>query len=143
VGWFYTELRDPERQRIYVPNGVFTSQAIQNLAQIDNRRIWIEFGLSYADRERVATITQNLEQRLSSLPGLDPAKDQLAHFVGYGESSLQLRLLCYAASSDIHAAWALRQQALLLIGEVVEQAGGSMPFPTRLLIRAPDAKDHP
>ena len=143
VGWFYTELRDLERQRIYVPNGVFTSQAIQNLAQIDNRRIWIEFGLSYADRERVATITQNLEQRLSSLPGLDPAKDQLAHFVGYGESSLQLRLLCYAASSDIHAAWALRQQALLLIGEVVEQAGGSMPFPTRLLIRAPDATDHP
>ena len=143
VGWFYTELRDPERQRIYVPNGVFTSQAIQNLAQIDNRRIWIEFGLSYADRERVATITQNLERRLSSLPGLDPAKDQLAHFVGYGESSLQLRLLCYAASSDIHAAWALRQQVLLLIGEVVEQAGGSMPFPTRLLIRAPDATDHP
>jgi MscS family membrane protein len=143
VGWFYTELRDPERQRIYVPNGVFTSQAIQNLAQIDNRRIWLEVGLSFSDRERVATITQNLEQRLSSLPGVDPSKDQLAHFVGYGESSLQLRLLCYAASSDIHAAWALRQQALLLIGEVVEQAGGSMPFPTRLLIRAPDAKDHP
>jgi MscS family membrane protein len=143
VGWFYTELRDPERQRIYVPNGVFTSQAIQNLAQIDNRRIWIEFGLSYADRERVADITQTLEKRLANLPGLDPDKDQLAHFVGYGESSLQLRLLCYASSSDIHDAWALRQRALLLIGEVVAEAGGSMPFPTRLLIRAPGATDHP
>ena len=77
------------------------------------------------------------------MQGLDTDKDQLAHFVGYGESSLQLRLLCYAASSDIQDAWALRQRVLLVIGEVVEQAGGSMPFPTRLLIRAPDAMDHP
>lgn len=149
VGWFYTELRDPDRQRIYIPNGVFTSQAVQNLAQIDNRRIWIEFGLRYADRGRIAAITHRLGERLESLAGVDLAKDRLVHFIDYGDSSLQLRLLCFTASGDIHAAWALRQQVLLLIGEVVEQAGAAMPFPTRTVISehgsisAPDAAGPP
>jgi MscS family membrane protein len=149
VGWFYTELRDPDRQRIYIPNGLFTSQAVQNVAQIDNRRIWIEFGLSYADRGRIESITTSLQEQLEHLAGVDPAKDRLVHFVDYGESSLNLRLLCFAASGTIQDAWALRQRVLLLIGAVVEQAGASMPFPTRtviaegLAISAPDAGDPP
>ena len=149
VGWFYTELRDPDQQRIYIPNGLFTSQAVQNLAQIDNRRIWIEFGLSYADRGRIEAITTDLQDQLEALPGIDPAKERLVHFVDYGESSLTLRLLCFAAGGAIQDAWALRQRALLLIGAVVEQAGASMPFPTRTVISAggpisvPDAGDPP
>lgn len=143
VGWFYTELRDPERQRIYIPNGVFTSQAVQNLAEIDNRRIWIDFGLSYDDRSRIEAITSALQQQLENLPGVDPAKDRLVHFVDYGDSSLQLRLLCFAASGSIQDAWELRQRVLLLIGEVVEQAGASMPFPTRTLLQAPGVAGRP
>ncbi|MEB3354259.1 MAG: mechanosensitive ion channel domain-containing protein [Cyanobacteriota bacterium] len=143
VGWFYTELRDPDRQRIYVPNGVFTTQAVQNVAQIDNRRLWIEFGLRYDDRSRIEAITTTLQQRLDGVEGVDLAGDRLVHFVDYADSGLSLRLLCYAASGDMHAAWALRQRVLLLIGEVVEQAGASMPYPTRTLIAAPGAADLP
>lgn len=149
VGWFYTELRDPDRQRIYIPNGLFTSQAVQNLAQIDNRRIWIEFGLRYDDRGRIEAITTDLREQLEALPGTDPDKDRLVHFVDYGESGLNLRLLCFAAGGSIQDAWDLRQRVLLLIGAVVEQAGASMPFPTRTVISAagprsaPDAGDLP
>jgi MscS family membrane protein len=143
VGWFYTELRDPDRQRIYVPNGVFTTQAVQNVAQIDNRRIWIEFGLRFDDLPRIETITCQLQERLASVPGVDLAKDHLVHFVDYADSSLNLRLLCYAASGDIQEAWALRQRVLLLIGAVVEQAGAAMPFPTRMVIATPGAGDRP
>jgi MscS family membrane protein len=143
VGWFYTELRDPDRQRIYIPNGVFTSQAVQNLAQIDNRRVWIEFGVSYDDRSRIPAIVTALEEGLVAMPGVDLAKDHLVHFVDYADSSLNLRLLCFAASGDIKDAWALRQQALLLIGEVVERAGASMPFPTRTLIPVRGEPDPP
>ena len=42
IGWFYTRLRDPDRQTLYIPNGTFTSQAVQNLAQIDRRRLQLE-----------------------------------------------------------------------------------------------------
>ena len=149
VGWFYTELRDPDRQRIYIPNGIFTSQALQNLAQIDNRRIWIEFGLRYADRGRIEAISHTLGERLETLTGVDRVRERLVHFVDYGDSGLLLRLLCFSASGDLQAAWALRQRVLLLIGEVVEQAGAAMPFPTRTVISdhgsisAPDAADPP
>jgi MscS family membrane protein len=150
VGWFYTELRDPDRQLIYVPNGgVFSTQAVQNVAQVDNRRIWIEFGLRYDDLHRIETITRQLQQRLDTVPGIDLAKDRLVHFVDYADSSLNLRLFCYAASGAIEDAWALRQRVLLLIGSVVDQAGATMPFPTRTVLTAnpltpaPGAVDRP
>ncbi|EDY38650.1 small mechanosensitive ion channel, MscS family [Cyanobium sp. PCC 7001] len=143
IGWFYTQLRDPDRQRLYVPNGVFTSQPVQNVAEIDNRRLMIPFSVSYDDRERIPAISQAIEQRVVAVEGLDPAKDHLVHFMGYGASSLDLRLMCFASSGDIKAAWALQHRLLLLIGEVVAEHGASMPFPTRTLIPAPGAPDLP
>jgi MscS family membrane protein len=143
IGWFYTQLRDPDRQRIYVPNGVFTTEPVQNVAEIDNRRLLIPFSVSYDDLERIPAISQAIEQRVVAVEGLDPAKDHLVHFMGYGPSSLDLRLLCFAGSGDIKEAWALQHRLLLLIGKVVAEHGASMPFPTRTLIPARGAPDLP
>lgn len=126
VGWFYTELRDPERQRLYIPNGLFTSQALINTARIDHRRLWIEFNLRRGDRARVEAITTALEQHLAGLEGLDHCQEPAVHLVGYGDTGLQLRLLCYSAGGEPAAAWALRQRLLLLIGDVVEQHGAAL-----------------
>jgi len=48
IGWFYTELRDLDRQPIFVPNGIFTVKPIINSARIDNRRLWIEWPRPFA-----------------------------------------------------------------------------------------------
>ena len=55
-------------------------------------------------------------------------------FTGYGASSLDCPLVCCSHSGDRIAAWHLQQQLLLLIGDVVQAHGASMPFPTRTLI---------
>jgi MscS family membrane protein len=71
-------------------------------------------------------------------------KTRAVHFTGYGESSLNLRLLCHSTGHSVEEGWALQQELLLAIGEVVERQGASMPFPTRtLLTPAPDGADHP
>lgn len=135
IGWFYTQLRDPERQPVFIPNGLFTTQPVINIARIDNRRIWIDFGVRYNDRELIEPIIAALQQQLGDDPAIDHEKMVAVHFVGYGESSLNLRLLCHGCDGDIATAWDLQQRLLLQIGRVVDEQGAEMPFPTRLLVQ--------
>jgi MscS family membrane protein len=141
ISWFYTQLRSLERQHVYVPNTIFTSKPVVNIAEIDNRRLWIEFGVSYSDRPQIPAIVAELEQHLQQHPQVDRSKPLAVNFVGYGDSSLNLRLLCHSDCGDVLAAWALQQQLLLAIGDTVERHGASMPFPTRTLIPAPGGPD--
>ena len=139
IGWFYTRLRSADRQPIFIPNGLFTTKPVLNVAEIDSRRVWIEFGLSYEDRRRIEPIVAALQAWMAAQPSIDHDKPAAVHFVGYGESSLSLRLVCHGASGDVFDAWDLQQQLLLQIGEVVEAQGASMPYPTRTLIQTPAA----
>jgi len=149
ISWFYTRLRTPDRQPVYVPNTIFTNTPVVNTTAIDNRRVWIEFSVSYDDRPRIPAIVADLEQVLAGHPRVCQEKLQAVHFSGYGESSLDLRLLAHADSPLIIDAWALQQDLLLAIGEVVERHGAAMPFPTRTLTSpnpltpAPDGADRP
>jgi MscS family membrane protein len=144
IGWFYTQLRSRDRQPVYVPNTIFTKSPVVNISAIDNRRVWITFSLTYNDRPRIAAIVAELEEILANHPRVAQDKIRAVHFTGYGESSLDLRLLCHSIGHRLEDGWALQQELLLAIGEVVERHGGSMPFPTRtLLTPAPDGADHP
>ncbi|MEO1003433.1 MAG: mechanosensitive ion channel domain-containing protein [Cyanobacteria bacterium J06638_7] len=143
IGWFYCQLRTLDRQPVFVPNVIFSTNPVVNIADTDNRRIWIEFGLTYDDRARVQPILASLESLIAEHPDVDQGRFAAVNFTGYGESSLDLRLLCHARSGDIKDAWALQQNLLLGIGDVVEAHGAAMPFPTRTLIQAPGGLDHP
>lgn len=136
IGWFYTRLRSRDRQPVYVPNTIFTRSPVINTTAIDNRRVCINFSLSYDDRLRIPPIVAELEQVLASHPRVAQAKLKAVHFTGYGESSLDLRLLCHSTGHAVEDGWALQQDLLLAIGAVVERHGASMPFPTRTLLTA-------
>jgi len=138
IGWFHTRLRDPERQTVYIPNGTFISQPVQNLAQIDRRRLQLEVSLRPRDRVAVPTIVAELQGLLAAEPAVDPELPARVHLVGFGESGPLLRLLCHAATADQAVALDLQQRLLLLIGAVVERNGAAIavqpgPWPERRL----------
>jgi len=135
ISWFYTRLRSVDRQPLFVPNAIFSTKAVINISEIDNRRIWIEFGLSYADRERIPGLTAELEAWLQANPDVDGSRTLAVNFIGYGDSSLNLRLVCHAKGAALLAAWDLQQKVLLEIGAAVDRQGASMPFPTRTLLQ--------
>ena len=149
IGWFYTRLRSRDRQPVYVPNTIFTRSPVVNNTAVDNRRVWIDFSLSFADRPLIPAIVAELEQLLAGHPGVAQHKTLAVHFTGYGESSLNLRLLCHCIGQSLEEGWALQQELLLAIGAVVERHGATMPFPTRTLFTAnpltpaPDGADPP
>ena len=134
IGWFYTQLRTLDRQLVFIPNAIFSTQALMNISQTDNRRLLIDFSVRYDDRERIAPICEELTTRLKTMPGVNPERELWTLFKRYGESSLDCRLVCCSKSGDRIAAWHLQHELLLLIGDVVEAHGASMPFPTRTLI---------
>ena len=134
IGWFYTQLRTLDRQLVFIPNAIFSTQALMNISQTDNRRLLIDFSVRYDDRERIAPICEELTRRVQSMPGVNPERELWTLFKSYGESSLDCRLVCCSESGDRIAAWHLQHHLLLLIGDVVQAHGASMPFPTRTLI---------
>ena len=121
IGWFTTRLRDPERQVLHIPNGLFTTQAVQNLSQVDHRRIQFEFSLRPQDRAAVPAITAALRARLATDPALDPDLPLRVSLLGYGEAGPRLMLSGHATSGDPAAAFDLQQRLLLEAATVVEQ----------------------
>ena len=138
IGWFYTQLRTLDGQPVFIPNAIFGAQSVMNISQIDNRRLRIDFSVSYDDRARIEPICNELAERLKVLPDVNPAMELWVLFTGYGASSLDCRLVCCSQSGDRIAALHLQHQLLLLIGDVVQAHGASMPFPTRTLIGGKD-----
>lgn len=138
IGWFYTQLRTYDRQPVFIPNAIFGSQSVTNISEIDNRRLVVDFSVSYSDRERIEPICAELTEHLKQMPEVNSTQELCVLFHRYGESSLDCRLVCCSHSSDRVEAWHLQHKLLLLIGGVVEAHGASMPFPTRTLIGGKD-----
>lgn len=134
IGWFYTQLRTYDRQPVFIPNAIFGRQSVINISEIDNRRLIIDFSVTYSDRARIPSICTDLSQQLQQHPRVNPAQELCVVFKGYGASSLDCRLICCGTTSDRVEAWHLQHDLLLLIGDVVERHGATMPFPTRTLI---------
>ena len=133
IGWFYTRLRDPDRQTLYIPNGTFTSQAVQNLAQIDRRRLQLELSLRPQDQGAIAAIVADLQTLLRVEPAVDQQLPARIHLVGFGDNGPLLRLLCHAATADASAALDLQQRLLLQIGAIVERHGAAIALHPRAL----------
>lgn len=131
IGWFTTRLRDPERQTLLVPNGAFASQAVQNLSQVDHRRVQFEITLRPQDRAAVEAITAELRRCLASDAAVDASLPCRAHLLSYGEAGLRLGVLCHAAAADLAGALALQQRLLLETGAVVERHGAAIAVAPR------------
>ncbi len=56
---------------MYIPNSIFASKPVVNIADIDNRRIWIEVRVNYGDRRKVELILSDLQQVLVNHSELD------------------------------------------------------------------------
>ena len=102
----------------------------------------VTFGIRYDDQPLLEPILSALRAELIQCPGVEPSLPRRVHFVGYGESSLDLRLECFCGSSS-DAFYELQQEILQLIGRVVASQGAAMPFPTRLVLQTKPQNEDP
>jgi MscS family membrane protein len=129
IGLRSTRLRTGDRTVICVPNGQFSSMALENISVRD--KILFDTMLNL----RRDTTPDQLQQVLSSIrsimenhPKLDPGKNPVS-FVKIGTYSLDIQATAYVKTSDDNEFATVRQDLLIRILQAVEQAGTALAVP--------------
>jgi len=135
ISWYYTQLRTYDRVPVFIPNSIFGSKSVINVSEIDNRRLIVNFCVTYNDRNKIPTIREELLRQLERNEHVDQQHERLVILQSYGDSSLDCQLVCCSTSNDYLDALELQHTLLLLVGDVVESLGASMPFSTRTVIQ--------
>lgn len=133
VGLRSTRIRTYGRNRIVVPNAEMASQTIINKSARDRRRIKADIGLVYdTTHAQMQEILENLRALLDQHEVVWDG-DWRVYFVEFGENALELELSCFTEGPDITVWRETREEILLEIIRIVEEAGSAFAYPTRTI----------
>lgn len=125
---------------VIVPNGNLISNQMINWTLTDSyRRMDIRVGVAYGtDPEKVLEL---LQETAFENPQVNKYPAPKAFFIGFGESSLDFRLLAWA---DIDVRLAVESDLNVAVNRKLKEAGIGIPFPQRdLHIRSDATKPGP
>ena len=117
-------------------NGKLSDMRIEDFASRDRVRFATTVGLEYRTTEKqVRQVVSGIETMLRAMPRVWPDV-VVAKLAAFSPSSLDVEVLCWFVTTDFDEYRRLRQDALLGILRVVEEAGTSIAFPTRTVLVA-------
>jgi MscS family membrane protein len=143
IGLRSTRIRTPDRTIISVPNGQFSSMALENISRRD--KIWFHPTLNL----RRDTTSEQLLRVLSSFREILTAHSKVeaggmpVRFIGVGPYSLDIEVVAYVTTSDFDEFVALQQELLLKLLQAVEQAGTALAVPLQESFKLPPAQPAP
>jgi MscS family membrane protein len=136
IGLRSTSIRRWGGNRITVPNALFAEFQLDNLDDI--RNIWIRTRLSLryeTTPEQLRYVLAKLREMLFAHPRILSPR---VRFVEFGESSLEVEILCYT-DTGVWAEWhAIREDVYLRTMEIVKESGTSFAFPSQTTYFARD-----
>ncbi len=139
IGLRSSTVRSFDGAEVIVPNGNLISDQMINWTLSDtNRRMDLRVGVAYGtDPEKVIAL---LESIASAHKLVDKNLEPKAYFVGFGDSSLDFRLLAW---SDIADRLAVESEINVTINLKLKEAGIEIPFPQRDLHLRSDFREKP
>ncbi|MBK9116040.1 MAG: mechanosensitive ion channel family protein [Betaproteobacteria bacterium] len=133
IGIRSTRIRGIDRALTTIPNASLAKMPIVNLAQRDRMLIQAVVGLRYeTSREQLRDVLARLREMLLGHPRVSPDPARV-RFVGFGDSSLNVEMYAYVMTADWQEFLGIREDILLRVMAIVEQAGASIAFPSRTL----------
>jgi len=138
VGFRSTRIRTLERSLISVPNSELANVQIENLSDRDRIRFFATLNLRYE------TTPDQLRATLVALRALFIGHPKIAadplriRFVGFGASSLDVEIQSYVMSSDPNEFFAIREDLLLRVLDIVAASGTGFAYPSQTLYMAKD-----
>ena len=133
-----------DRTLTTIPNAALAKMPIVNLTRRDQMLIQTVIGLRYETKpEQLRYVLVKLQQLLLGHPRVDPDPAR-ARFIGFGASSVDIEVFAYVMTRDWAEFLGIRQDILLRIMDLVEQAGAAFAFPSQTLYlgsdRGPDER---
>jgi MscS family membrane protein len=133
IGIRSTQLRAIDRTRISIPNAQFADMQIVNWAKCDTMLIRETLRVRFeTDAEQLRYVLAKIREMLHSHPRIEPETIRV-RFVGFGESSLNVDLRIYARTREWNDFYAIREDVLLRIGDIVDASGTGFAFPSQTL----------
>jgi MscS family membrane protein len=129
IGLRSTRIRTPDRTVISVPNGQFSSMALENFSARD--KIWFHPMLNLrrdTTSEQLLKVLSSLREILTTSPKVEPGKLPV-RFIGVGPYSLDIEVMVYVTTTDYDEFLTLQQELLLKMLQAVEQAGTALAVP--------------
>ena len=131
IGMRSTQIRTLDRTLVSIPNGRLSDMRVEDFASRDRIRFAATVSLVYCTtEEQVRRVVSGVEAMLRSSPKVWP-DTVVAKLAALSPSSLDVEVLCWFQTSDFGEFRDLRQEALLGIMRIVEDAGTSFAYPTQ------------
>lgn len=132
VGLKTTRIRSLSGEQIIVSNSDLLSSKIRNHKRMTERRVLFTLGVTYnAHRDALKSAPGIIEELIKREP---LARFERAHFIRFGESSLDFEVVYWMTVPDYLPYADTHQRILLNIHEAFERNGLSFAFPTRTLL---------
>ncbi len=129
IGLRSTRIRTPDRTVISVPNGQFSSMALENISGRD--KIWFHPTLNLrrdTTSDQLLRVLSSFREILTGHPRVETGKMPV-RFIGVGPYSLDVEVIAYVTTSDYDEFVALQQELLLKMLQAVEHAGTGLAVP--------------
>ncbi|WP_136063912.1 mechanosensitive ion channel family protein [Modicisalibacter radicis] len=133
IGWRLTRIRTFDSRPLYVPNMIFGSIAVVNPSRMLNRRIFETLGLRYRDMGQLEDVVSRVRRYLEQHDSIDQDNLLLVNFHTYGAYSLDILIHAYTRTTDWGEHQAIKQEILLRIADIVDEAGAAIAMPAREL----------
>jgi MscS family membrane protein len=140
IGMRSTQFRTLDRTLVSLPNGRLADMRVENFDSRDRIRFAATVSLVYGtSADQVRRVVEGIEALLRANPKVW-AEPVVAKLLAFSPSSLDVEVQCWFQTNDVGEFRDLRQEALLGIMRIVEEAGTEFAFPTRTVhLVGPDA----
>jgi MscS family membrane protein len=138
IGIRSTRIRGLDRTLTSIPNGVLSKMPIVNLTKRDRIQLKSVLGLRYETTpEQLRHVLTKLRELLLAHPMVTPEPSRV-RFIGFGDSSLNVDIMAYVATSDWDEFLAVQEDICLRVIDAVEASGAGFAFPSQTLYLARD-----
>jgi MscS family membrane protein len=133
IGWRLTRIRTFDQRPLYIPNGVFTTIAIENPQRMLNRRIYETIGIRYDDIGQMDAITADVRSMLENHSEIDTRRTLMVYFNSFGPSSVDFFVYTFTKTTKWVYFHKVKHEILLKISDIITSHGAEIAFPTSTL----------
>lgn len=130
IGWYFTSIRDSQKQPIYIPNAVFSTEALINLSRMTHRRIEESLAIRYEDLNKVTPIVEEIRAFLVKHTSVDSNLPVQVFLEKFGDVAIHIEVKAYILQTVYEEFMEVRQQILRDIAAIILKEGAEIPFPT-------------
>ena len=143
IGLRSTRIRTLERTVATIPNAVFASQEIVNYTRRDRFLLWTTFGVRYESTEdQLRVVLTRLRELVVSHQRVLET-DSRVRFSHFGAYSLDVEFFAYTNAGGWLEYLAIREDVLLRVMKILEDAGVSIAFPAQTTYLGRDTTPDP